>query len=111
MSHIGNGHGEGRDLEERIATLDRECGCQASAAVGLASLSIYLLSLAFLGTWPGGWVVVAGLGFLVFAVMAASAKALALSRIRRRRERLIAQLQSRRIPDPGRTPARSRTAV
>jgi hypothetical protein len=84
---------EHRELRARVDQLERECGCQSGALAGFTALALYLVSLVVFGSWPGGWLIAAAVGFVAFLLAVGVGKHVALARAAQERDTLITALE------------------
>jgi hypothetical protein len=90
-------------IRERLAKLDRACGCTLGAAVALTATAMYVLAVVIgPGRVAGSWWATLALGTAVFLAGVGVGKSLGLTRARRQRQRLLDDLAARDEVEGGR---------
>ena len=87
---------EAQRAHERLAELDRACGCDIGAVVALSALALYIVAMLVGPSRIGGSLAVTiGVGLAIFIIGAGVGKTLGLMRVRYQRNRLLDELEVR----------------
>lgn len=88
--------GEATEVRERLAKLDRACGCDVGAAVAFSALVLYIMAeLTTPGQFGGSLGATIGIGLALFIISAGAGKTFGLMLARHQRNQLLDELDGR----------------